>query len=122
MVEYGSAAEINYGAAAWWWRQRSNCSAAMEEKLPFDQVMEDGGEVEDGWGYFHFLVGGESYHHPTTSLNPAQNRGEHSNFWRVFWEGLEIGLRLHSSEFYSHPNPNRTTYHNPPPKSYLSKY
>ncbi len=42
--------------------------------------------------------------------------------FRVFWEGLEIGLRLHSSEFYSHPNPNRTTYHNPPPKSYLSKY
>jgi len=52
MVEYGSAAEINYGAAAWWWRQRSNCSAAMEEK--------HGGWRGGGrWvGMFSFLGGG----------------------------------------------------------------
>jgi hypothetical protein len=55
MVKYGSAAEINYGAAAWWWRQRSDCSAALEEKLPCDQVMENRGEVEDGWRCFHFV-------------------------------------------------------------------
>ena len=113
MVKYGSAAEINYGAAAWWWRQRSDCSAALEEKLPCDQVMEDRGEVEDGWRCFHFVSWWKA--NPIIILLPLRILpkigGYCSNFWRVFWEGLEIGLRLHSSEFYSHPNPNCTTYH-----------